>query len=282
MKKLIYAFLAVTIFISACSEENIVTKESLLLTDFKEAGEIHNKFLTNVKSNFHEIKSIESVEGKVAYINDFNRSFVASLDLEEREKQMLLDGLDQNKQLVRTEVLTAEAFHQNKSGRVSSEEANLFQTIEALRADGLISEFGYNLLNQYGNDVKSNYNGSLTDAMLKRKTLGYISEFESHAYATQSGEGQMIGNILAISIASIEWWEANPDAFEYNTENGRVLIAPWAAADIVGAAWGGATGAIGSYAGTGEVNWTAVGVGALSGAIAGSTGAVGKIAKWLF
>ena len=44
----------------------------------------------------------------------------------------------------------------------------------------------------------------------------------------------------------------------------------------------GATGAIASYAGTGEVNWTAVGIGAASGAISGSTGAIGKIASWLF
>lgn len=96
----------------------------------------------------------------------------------------------------------------------------------------------------------------------------------------------MVGTILAISMASLEWWGQNSDALDdlasKNNAANRALIAPWVAADLVGATWGGATGAIASYAGTGEVNWTAVGVGALSGAVSGSTGAIGKIAKWLF
>lgn len=191
-------------------------------------------------------------------------------------------GLDNYKELVQTETLTSRAFHQISNGRITSDEVDIFQTIEALKSNGLISNFGYKLLISYSNDIKANYESILSDSELKSKTIQYISDFENHGYSVDSGEGEMIGNILAISIASIEWWEENPDAFEFDNENGRVMIAPWAAADIVGAAWGGTTGAIGSYAGTGEVNWTAVGVGALSGAIAGSTGAVGKIAKWLF
>ena len=107
-----------------------------------------------------------------------------------------------------------------------------------------------------------------------------IEEFNHIGYNVDSGEGEMVATVLAISIASIEWWEENPDAFTDNLKSTEALPA-WAAADVVGAAWGAATGAIGSYAGTGEVNWTAVGVGAVSGAVAGSTGIIGKAGKWL-
>lgn len=282
MKRLIYSLLAAFFFIGGCNEENITEPETLRLDNFKEAGLIHNEFLNNAKLNFQESKSISSVEEKIEFVNDFNKKFIDKLKIEENKKEMLRKSLDENKELVRTDFLTTQAFHQNQNGRVSSEDENLFQTIEKIHNDGLISDFGFNLLNKYANDVKSNYDGILSDNELKNNTLQYISDFETYGYPIESGEGQMIGNILSISIYSIEWWEENPDAFEYDSENGRVMIAPWAAADIVGAAWGGATGAIGSYAGTGEVNWTAVGVGALSGAVAGSTGAVGKIAKWLF
>jgi len=44
-----------TIFIVACSdntEANIEAKQ-LKVVDFKEVGEIHNQFLTNVKNNFN-------------------------------------------------------------------------------------------------------------------------------------------------------------------------------------------------------------------------------------
>ena len=54
-----------------------------------------------------------------------------------------------------------------------------------------------------------------------------------------------------------------------------------AVSDAVGAIWGATSGAIGSYMINGEVKWGSVGFGALSGAVAGSTGVVGKVAKWI-
>src|SRR5690606_28925918 len=109
--------------------------------------------------------------------------------------------------------LTSRAFHQISNGRINSDEADIFQTIEVLKSNGLISNFGYNLLISYSNDIKANYESILPDSELKSKTIQYISDFENHGYTVDSGEGEMIGNILAISIASIEWWEENPDAF---------------------------------------------------------------------
>lgn len=284
MKKVLVLSMFFVISLLGCESEGEIAKTTQYLTirDFKQSGEIHNAFLSNVKDNFKPPTTSGSQQDKVKYINEFNRSFARTLKLDEEKKSEIINALDHNKQLVRTEHLTETAFYTASNGKTSESEVNLFENIEYLLDNRLISDFGAGLLEDYANDVKSNYEGLLSDAELKSKTMDYIADFEAHGYSAESGEGQMVGNILAISIASIEWWEENPDAFDYNNENGRVMIAPWVAADLVGAAWGGTTGAIASYAGSGEVNWTGVGVGALSGAIAGSTGAVGRIAKWLF
>lgn len=100
-------------------------------------------------------------------------------------------------------------------------------------------------------------------------------------YLADDGSGYVSGYAIAISIASMEWWEENPDAAMMDLKGTSVLVPAWAVADVVGAIWGATSGAIGSYLMNGEVKWGAVGFGALSGAVAGSTGVVGKVAKWI-
>lgn len=90
----------------------------------------------------------------------------------------------------------------------------------------------------------------------------------------------MVASILAISIASIEWWEENPDAFADNTKSTKALPV-WAAADVVGGVLGAGMSAAAQYGVNGDVNWEIVGYSALGGAVAGSTGIVGKAAKWI-
>ena len=138
-----------------------------------------------------------------------------------------------------------------------SEDDSIFDMFESLHDYSLISSFGSGLLTEYMYDVKENHNGSLSDDALKNSTLQYNAEFESHGYKDDSGEGRMIGNILTISIHSIEWWKQNPDATDYSLENGGIMpLSPWAAA-------GSAKGAISSYVGNGSFNWKSVGSSAL-------------------
>ncbi len=51
--------------------------------------------------------------------------------------------------------------------------------------------------------------------------------------------------------------------------------------DVVGAVIGGVSGGIGSAVVGGHWNWGSVAWGAGVGAITGSTGVVGKVAKWI-
>ena len=290
--KFILGFSLIAIFfIVACSKEDSTNIETtqLKVSDFNKIGEIHNSFLTNVKDNFEIIETLTNEQEKIEAIYQFNKDFVTSLDISATEKNLLIADLDKTKSLVKEDVLISKSFGialNNKYYSKNQEnEENLFDIIENLKTDGKINNESYQILNSLSNDLKANYEGSLSDNQLKINVQSLINDFNNAGYSENS-DGEMVGTVLSISISSIEWWEQNPDALDNlesrsNVSN-KAVIAPWLAADLVGAAWGGATGAIASYAGAGEVNWTAVGIGAASGAISGSTGAIGKIANWLF
>lgn len=99
-------------------------------------------------------------------------------------------------------------------------------------------------------------------------------------YQTDSNAGYISGYVIAIALSSIDWWELNPECRTLMSKS-TTLIPARVAADAIGAIWGATSAAIGSYVVNGEVRWGSVGYGVLSGAVAGSTGVVGKVAKWV-
>lgn len=287
--KLGFSLIAI-FFIVACSKEdstNIETKQ-LKVSDFNKIGEIHNSFLTNVKDNFKIIETLKDEQEKIEAIYQFNKDFVTSLDISAAEKNLLIADLDKTKSLVKEDVLISKSFGialNNKSYSKNQEnEENLFDIIENLKTDGKINNGSYQILNSLSNDLKANYEGSLSDNQLKINVQSLINDFNNVGYSENS-EGDMVGTVLAISISSIEWWEQNPDALDNlasksNVSN-KALIAPWLAADLVGGAVSGVIAASGQAVINGDVDWAVVGWSALGGAVSSSTGAVGKILKWL-
>lgn len=72
----------------------------------------------------------------------------------------------------------------------------------------------------------------------------------------------------------------NPDSWGASLKRANESPMPaWAAADIVEAAWGGATAAIDLYTATGEEQETAIGGDFLSVTAAGPSAAVGQFTK---
>lgn len=69
----------------------------------------------------------------------------------------------------------------------------------------------------------------MSDEQLKISVQNLINEFDAYGYISTADEGVFVGTVLAISMASIEWWEENPDAL------GDLKVAPWVGADIIGA-----------------------------------------------
>ena len=269
------------LLVITCSNDvsNPVT-ESMKVQNFQKIGEIHNLFLTNVKNEFNLLETVETIEDKINYINNFNKKFVSSLDI----------SSENNKDLVLESNLIKKAFR-NKSSLKSSDnltDVNLIDMINDLKKNKQINETSHSILSNISNDIKSNYDGILSGSDLKLNVQEHISQFNQTDYDIDSGEGEMVGTILAISISSIEWWEQNPDALlnlsKRNSSNlhNKALIAPWLATDIGGAIYGAAAGALGSYLVNGEVSWKATGWGALAAGAGASTGDAGKIAKWLF
>lgn len=282
-------FLLGTIVIINCSsDDNNPTPVAMKVQDFSKAGEIHNLFLTNVKNEFIPLENISNIEDKIEYIKNFNKKFVSSLDIPSENKKILIDDLEKHKNLVVENNIVNKAFGKNSSSKsTKSNDINLIDMINDLNESKQINETSYKILSNISNDLKNNYDGSLTDSDLKLNVEKYITEFNQAGYDTSSGEGEMVGTILAISISSIEWWEENPDALlnlskrSSSTLHSKALIAPWLAADVGGAIYGAAAGAVGSYLLNGEVSWKATGWASLAGAVGASTGAAGRIAKWL-
>jgi hypothetical protein len=137
--------------------------------------------------------------------------------------------------------------------------------------DERISDEAYLIIIELYQNLKLNYERKLSDDLLKQKVNELILKFDNLSYSEDSEEGKMVAVTLAISISSIEWWKQNPNAVGSNLK-----VAPWVAADvggaIFGAVWGGVVGG----------SWKSAGIGALGGAIAGSTGIAGRIGKFLF
>lgn len=286
-KRLIKTCFIAVFFIISCSKNEKLGNEAvhLKVSNFNKIGEIHNSFLTNVKDNFKTINSITNNREKIGAIYEFNKKFVSSLNISNTEKNILVANLEKNKSFVKEDILIAKSFGNSFSKKTYENEENLFEKIDNLKKDEIINDNSYQILNSLSNDLKANYNGILSDSHLKTNVQLLINEFNSIGYSKDS-EGEMVGVVLAISIASIEWWEQNPDALgtlaSKNSTSNKALIVPWLAADLVGGAVSSVVAIGGQAAINGEINWGTVGWSALGGAVSGSTGAVGKIAKWLF
>ena len=264
------------LFVVSCSKNDVTNIESTQLkaSNFDKIGEIHNSFLTNVKDHFTPIESKTAEQEKIEAIYQFNKNFVSSLDISTEEKTLLIVGLEESKYLVKENVLISKSFGVSLSNKLFESEENLVEMIDNMKANGIINNDSYQILNSLSNDLKANYEGSLPDNQLKTNVQSLINDYNDIGYPSNS-EGGMVGTILAISISSIEWWEQNPDALDNlasrSNASNKALIAPWLA-----------TSAGVQYGVTGEVNWEVVGWTALATGAAASTGIIGKIAKWLF
>lgn len=276
------AFIAV-IFGTSCEKykkEMHPVSEKLRFESFEKYGKIHNDFLTNFKNEFKVNPNISNLDEGVGFICEFNKSFVDQADLTISEQELLKKSLEDNKRHVITRDFYNELYYSPLKNSGESNNGLLFESNSLALSKSLIDEFEYEKLNIIGLKVKENHDGNISDEELELLLLQIKDEWLLQGYNENSKHGQTLAITLAISLASIEWWKENPDAFGNRLDSAKALPV-WAAADIVGAGYGAVIAGIGSYATSGEVNWGAVGLAAGGGAIAGSTGIIGKAGKWL-
>lgn len=267
----------VIIAITSCQKTDEVINSNLKKMNFEsyeKYGKIHNDFLSYFKNEFVINPDITKLSEGIDYITQFYINYAMRLDLSADEKDNLIKSLEDYKRFLYTPDLYNELF-------VSEESKGLyFESITQAYKLGIIDDFEFNSMNLIGQKAKDNHDGLISYEELKNIILQIKNEWIAKGYSIESDKGHALAITLAISLASIEWWEENPDAFSDNQKNTKALPV-WAATDIVGAAVGATMSAITSYATTGEVNWSAVGINAVSGAVMGSTGAIAKGGQWL-
>ncbi|MDI9575881.1 MAG: hypothetical protein QM292_05555 [Bacteroidota bacterium] len=265
------------IAITSCQKPDEVINSNLKkmsFESFEKYGKMHNDFLSHFKNEFVINPDITKLSEGIDYITQFYINYAMELEIGTDEKNTLIKSLEDYKRFLYTPEFYNELF-------VSEDSSGLyFESIKQAHNLRIIDDFEFNRMNLIGQKAKDNHDGLISYEELKNIILQIKNEWIAQGYSIESDKGHALAITLAISLASIEWWEENPDAYDDNQKNTKALPA-WAGADIVGAGYGAAVSAISSYTTTGEVNWEAVGIGAVSGAVSGSTGIIGKAGKWL-
>lgn len=286
MKKVIFGILGLVVIaisaITSCKKVDEVPNsnfEKLNFKSFEKYGDIHNNLLSNFKNGFEINPDIIMMSDGIDHISQFNVNSVMKLGIDNEEKKILVNSLEKHKRFVNTSEFYNELFVSNLKNK---EEATglYFESIKQAHNLGIIDDFEFTRISLIGQIVKDNHDGLISNYELKSTILQLKDEWIAKGYSIDSDNGHALAITLAISLASIEWWEENPSAFDSSSNRTKALPA-WAAADIVGAGYSAVVAGIGSYSTTGEVNWGAVGIAAGGGAVAGSTGIIGKAGKWL-
>lgn len=278
--KIYFTAFVLLLLVCSCTQEATIQQvsesERISVSDYSYIGEWHNAFLKNIHETFPDFNNSEKeMPTKSETINmllNINKEFAKKTSMAEYSIQDIEESFDACSLYVETEKLAEVCIsktpikHVTKACGNIDADMNLMDMITLLQSKNMISDFGVDLLKKLTNTLTKNYNKQITDASLKKEVEAMILLFDDRSYSKDSEEGKMIATVFAISIASIEWWEKKPNILSDDSK-----VAPWVAADLAGALVGGVTGAIVS----GKLNGKSV----LAGAVSGSTGAVGKVAK---
>lgn len=259
---------------------------------FSQFGEFHNTMLAYAADNFDIEHPAESLEDGLDYLADFHAKFADGLDLQASSKEQIKDYLQTYKNLYNKENFLllsptkAELMLDTDETFVRSEVISL---INASYSRGEIDFFERNAFTNLIDWSIAYTSGNMAEWVFVQNVNQLISQWEQRYSDADYSElvdnngrtrevavdelphGALSGVVLNISQSSLDYWE------ECSTRALPLI----AAQDIVGAVIGGVSGAAGSAIVGGSVNWGSVAWGAAVGAVTGSTGVVGKVAKYL-
>jgi hypothetical protein len=250
-------------FIGSCTKNQ--NEQFLKVVDFDNVGKLHNDFLT--AANFAFLEGLVPTDPNyLNLLNDFNKQYILQSSVQQKfgitlaQADSFTNALESNKLLL---------LKSNLLYALQSDPNRLQIKLPEMVQNNKFSSFGSDLLLNFLNDIQSNLDGTLSNEQLRSKVDQYIVTFDNHNYIKDSGEGQVIGTILAISDNSLDWW-FNPN----NLLSGIVepRIAPWLAADLLGAACGAGSSLLDNYLNGEDLNWRSAAAWALGGAVCGSVG----------
>jgi hypothetical protein len=284
MKKSVYitvlSLMVILLLSNACTSDKRDESVNLLEFDtFKAIGQLHNNFMSNVENNFIPDESLTSLDEKIDYIAAFQVRYINNCTLLQSDREIFVENMIKSKDLANIDILN-KLVAKDIKGCNLDELQSVYSLIEETREYQLIDDFEYFSLLQMADMARLCLAGSVSQDELWIFLNNMKKKWIMMKYPSDSNVGYLSGYVIAVALSSIDWWELNPESGALMTKSINIIPA-WVAADAVGALWGATSAAIGSYIVNGGVRWGSVGYGALSGAVAGSTGVVGKVAKWI-
>lgn len=285
MKKILLLSIFVMLFSACSSEQNsgVDAVETRSISDYAHLGVIHNDMMVYANNYFVADETIETKEEAINYVVEWMASHVGDVtELAKpswtQELEFYANNVDARALVNRLRRGETRAIDDINFEKIPADEISFDEAIFVARELQLIDDFEGAKFREIGDMVILNADGQLSNADLKTYLLGVVDEWNAQVYDKNSKQGQALGMTLAISLASLEYWEENPDQVMAPTRALPIVLAN----DIAGAA----VGALVNIYWTTVINdqpvdWGKVGDGALSGALLGSSGVVGKLGKWL-
>lgn len=303
------SFVFFVLMVASCAKDKSVVMPNNANTNnieiFDIYGQVHNELLQYASDNFIETKAATTREEGIEYILKFQQRGVDLLNVSDKYKNVIKDGLEFYKELYLTDNIYEMISDKTVPSTKSSDEdeittSEIRQLIRNAYIANEIDLFEYNSFNELIDYVVANAQGTIGNAEFENKVNSLIASWEvKYADVDFSTlqqmpderepvdnftpvnnleplpSGALSGTVLNVSKSSIAYW---------NTESGLVetkAVPAFVGADIAGAIIGACTTSIRQLATTGELDGVGILWGVGTGAITGSTGIVGKLGKWI-
>ncbi len=303
MKHNLFSALSVGILLIclSCDDQSklsrIEPEENKLLNfeGFEKLGDAHNQFLSHFKDGFNVDPNISTLPDGVDHITNSHLEKLSTIQLSSVEKEILKTSIIENKHLT----IFNYAFDVFYGKKISpqfdfltdlyGQQPTVFESLDKALDKGAIDDFEHASLTSLVKISELCYDGSVQAFELKEFVIDLKEQWIKKSYKQNDKTGRVLGYVLAISLASLDWWDQNPEA---GLKHGHIAFGKtealpmWAAADIVGAVVGCTWTALGQHIfNDGDINWKQVawaGVGAAVTASTGCIGAAGKFVSKLF
>jgi len=268
---------------------------------FNNIGSFHNLFLENAYSintsgtNYEDaINTIRDYSKSIFFLNE--NSYFGSVESTTEMNAMF----ELVKYWANQEVFLQKALSTNDPFSIDS-------AVIKMNAMNIIDASNKSILSNIAVAVESNLSGTLSNENFEQTIVNLATDWlQVNNGNEQSISASMSGNVLAISLKSLEWWRENasqlydPAALAYEPnqfnnfdayslsgpnaggiENKSMFLPLPVGLDVAGAFIGTFLSAGNQYYDTGTVDMRKVYRGAAIGAVTGSVGAVGRLGRWI-
>lgn len=269
--------LAMLLIPLACDNVRNVEEDTSNKLSLEEVMLVHRAAMEQAKNNFNPEDDITGIDEKIDYFPEFNQSSIRKMNLHESKIKSLNSAIDSYKNMaVRFEYISL-----NKQKIVSTDPVEIQQiVIDDLESSGLFSSSEINLVRRISRSFELAEEGDIPPTSIG-DSISVYTTFYKGLKPTSDESKYTVGVVLAIAEESYDWWSRNPGAIISTDGKSKAILLPTIVAQDVAGAIVGAGITAGYQLMQDEFDWGAVGWAAAGGAIVGSTGLVGRIAKWL-